>query len=312
MILSPTMTYVIDKEAEGFPSPSEREKLNKAIGRYRLILKTIAWRYDIGEIKFALADLLIGRNDPGDYEEASKYYDDILNVVPDSYLKAKVIVGKAELLISSSKPGDVEKALEMCDEAIDLIDGGEADFFVCKANIVKAELLLKRAVGGDRDRAVRLFDHIVKNRKAHWYFKARAQIGLAELIEYKKTRDLSRGIGYCDEAIDALKERPHDYFTTKAKVVKGELLSRRGQEKDIRAALQVFRSILRESATLNKDLVARVKLDMAELPNSEDAEKLYGEVSMTGGLDPYLIEKARLIEQGFKASSAPRRRRHSS
>ena len=52
-ILSPAMSYIVDKEADNYPSPSEKTKLNKAIGRYRLILETIAWRYDIGEIKFA-------------------------------------------------------------------------------------------------------------------------------------------------------------------------------------------------------------------------------------------------------------------
>ena len=66
------MSFIVDREPN-YPSPSEKVKLNKVIGRYRLLLKTIAWRYDVGEIKFGLADLLVGRNEEGDYKEALNF-----------------------------------------------------------------------------------------------------------------------------------------------------------------------------------------------------------------------------------------------
>jgi hypothetical protein len=48
-IISPIMSFVVDKEM-GFPIPSEREKINKALRRYRSILVHHPHRTDTPEI----------------------------------------------------------------------------------------------------------------------------------------------------------------------------------------------------------------------------------------------------------------------
>jgi len=298
-ILSPAMSYIVDKEADGFPSPSEKIKLNKAIGRYRLILETIAWRYDIGEIKFALADLLVGRNDPGDYDEATKLYDEILAISPDSYLGAKAMIGKAELLITSAKPSDLDKAILMCDKALKLIDSKTEDFFVAKGYVVKAELINKRAQKDDRDRALILFGEIIKRKTANWYFKARAMIGAAELMEYNEKSDIDTAIKYSEDAVKLLRNRPNDYFFNKGKIVNAELLTRKKNKGSLKKAEKLLRSVIVDEEA-HKDLVARAKLDLAEMTKDGSAEKLTDEVQAMSGLDPYLIEKAKLIEGNLR------------
>ena len=49
-----------------------------------------------------------------------------------------------------------------------------------------------------------------------------------------------------------------------------------------------------------KGLIARAKLDLADVVSHPKAAKLLKEVHEMEGLDPYLIEKARLIEATLK------------
>ena len=104
-ILSPIMHYVVDKEV-GFPIPSEKEKINKALRRYRYILSQHPKRSDAPEIMFGIADLLVGRGNPGDHAEATNLYDHILLRNPPEYLKARALIGKAELLIGTPQEFD--------------------------------------------------------------------------------------------------------------------------------------------------------------------------------------------------------------
>ena len=75
-ILSPIIEFIVEKE-HSFPAPSEKEKLERAIKRYQLVLTRYPQRLDIGEIKFGLADMYVGRGSEGDYDRAQRLYNDI-------------------------------------------------------------------------------------------------------------------------------------------------------------------------------------------------------------------------------------------
>ena len=55
------------------------------------------------------------------------------------------------------------------------------------------------------------------------------------------------------------------------------------------------------------DLVARAKLDLADIVRHPKATKLLKEVSEMEGLDPYLLEKAQLIEKAVKAKKGKKK-----
>ena len=61
----------MEKE-HSFPAPSEKEKLERAIKRYSLVLSRYPQRLDIGEIKFGLADMYIGRGGDGEHRAQSE------------------------------------------------------------------------------------------------------------------------------------------------------------------------------------------------------------------------------------------------
>ena len=55
-----------------------------------------------------------------------------------------------------------------------------------------------------------------------------------------------------------------------------------------------------------KDLIARAKLDLADIAAHPKAIELLKEVHQMEGLDPYLIEKASMIEQALKEKKTSR------
>ena len=69
-VLSPIMSFIVDKEV-GFPIPSEKEKINKALKRYRQIYKEHPNRSDIGEILFGAVLIVIQmvRVERGEYRD---------------------------------------------------------------------------------------------------------------------------------------------------------------------------------------------------------------------------------------------------
>ncbi|MFA4905821.1 MAG: hypothetical protein WC645_04885 [Candidatus Margulisiibacteriota bacterium] len=294
-IISPIMSFIVDRES-GFPAPSEREKINKALEKYRSILKKFPQRADSGEIKFGMADLLVGRNDPGDYGKALSLYEDILKTSSSPYLRARAQVGKAELLVPGIKKEAIADALAICDTARKNLGKAEiSDFFVAKTFIVEADLRLVRDEAGDHKKALGIHEKLAKNRKTHWYFRARAQLGKAELILYHYPAKLTEGITLCEKAANLLRERKGDYFNQKTKLIESELLLRRGKKEDFKNAETLLKQLV-EEAHPYKDLLARGRLDLAEISRTPAARKYLKEVEEMEGLDPYILDKVRLVE----------------
>jgi tetratricopeptide (TPR) repeat protein len=295
-VLSPIMSYIVDKEI-GFPIPSEKEKINKALKRYRNIFALHPERSDSPEIMFGIADLLVGRGNPGDHAEAVKLYDQILLKNPPEYLKARALIGKAELLIGI--PEEFGNAISLCEKSRQILGKDISDFFAAKTYIVEAELRLARRDKGDWANALQLINQVVKEKNAHWYFRGRALLSKAEIILYRDPDELASALKLCDFALKELKSRPDDYFANKGKIVKAEILARRAKKIDFEKAEKLLTEVIKMPFAY-KDLIARAKLDLADIVNHPKAAKLLKEVHEMEGLDPYLIEKASLIEQAIK------------
>lgn len=298
MVLSPVMKYVVDREPD-YPSPSEADKLKRTVTKYRKLLRERAGRPDINELKFGLADLLVGRNEAGDYEEAMRLYDELFAVSPEGYLKARVRVGKAELLINSSNRGNIDQAIELTEKAFTVLRGDLSNFFTAKALTVEAELRIKRADTNDHHQALKLLDKVINKVEAHWYFRGRAMVDKAEAVLIRTPRDLPRLLKLCDDSGRLFKERPDDYFALKGKLIKAELLMRRKGPGDGKRAEKLLGEVTESSPY--RDLIARAKLDLVDILEKPQAEKVYGEVMEMEGLDPYLIEKAKMVKEGLKA-----------
>ena len=295
-ILSPIMSYIVDKEI-GFPIPSEKEKINKALRRYRQILSQHGNRSDVTEIMFGIADLLVGRGEAGDWAEALKLYDQILLRLPPEYLKARALVGKAELQI-----GDKEKfddAISLCEKARQILGRDMSDFFLAKTFLVEAELLIARNGQGDWGRALKLIDKVIKEKRANWYFKGRAYLAKSEVTLYQKPKDLSTPLKLADAALKELRSRTADYFYLKSLVIKVEILTRRAKKGDFERGARLLDEVIK-SASAYKDLIARAKLDLADIVKKPKAEKILDEVSQMEGLDPYLVAKASVIAKALK------------
>ncbi|MBN3033226.1 MAG: hypothetical protein JW873_03945 [Candidatus Saganbacteria bacterium] len=295
-ILSPVMSYIVDKEV-GFPIPSEKEKINRLLRRYRNILAQHPSRSDTPEIMFGIADLLVGRGELGDHTEALRIYDEILLRNPPDYLKSRALIGKAELLIGV--PQDFGNAISLCEKARAILGRNVAEFFDAKTYIVEAELRLARRDKGDWARALELINHVVKEKGAHWYFRGRALLSKAEIILYRNPNDLASALKTVDFSLKELASRPDDYFTNKGKIVKSEILTRRARKGDLPKAEKLLSEVVKMSFSY-RDLIARAKLDLADIVAHPKAAKLLKDVHEMEGLDPYLTEKASLVEQALK------------
>ncbi len=302
-ILSPVMASVVNIEKElGFPTPSEKEKINKALKRYRYILSKHSKRADAPEIMFAIADLLVGRSDPGDYEEAMKLYGQILQRHISESLRARALIGKAELLIGV--PGEFGTAISLCEKARKILGSDVSEFFAAKTYVVEVELRLVRREKGDWARALELINRVVKEKDALWYFMGRALLSKAEILLYQKPENLGQALKLCDFALKELKSRPDDYFTNKGRVLKSEVLTRRAKKGDFVKAEKLLTEVIKMPFAY-KELIARAKLDLADIANHPKAVKLLKQVHEMEGLDPYLIEKASIIEKAVKEKSRP-------
>ena len=295
-VLSPIMSYIVDKEI-GFPIPSEKEKINKSLRRYRNILAQHPKRTDAPEIMFGIADLLVGRGEIGDKEEAMKTYDQILLRNPPEYLKARALIGKAELMIG--QPHEFGNAISLCEKARQILGKDVSEFFASKGIIVEAELRLARRDKGDWATALELINAVVKEKDAHWYFRGRALLSKGEIVLYRNPDDLAAALKFVDFSLKELASRPDDYFANKGKVVKSEILTRRARKGDFQKAEKLLTEVIKMAFDY-KDLVARAKLDLADVVTHPKAVKLLKEVHEMEGLDPYLIEKASIIEAALK------------
>ncbi|MCX5750546.1 MAG: hypothetical protein NT099_02560 [Candidatus Saganbacteria bacterium] len=294
-ILSPVMAFIVQQEL-GFPAPSEKEKIEKAIKRYKFILAQYPNRSDIREIMFGMADLLVGRGEGGDYKQAQRLYQNIIETSGSAHLTARAKIGLAELYVPSGKGAEIADAIALCDSASKHLGKDLANFFAAKAVIVEADLRMTRDATNDHNLALKLFEKLAKNKKAHWYFRARAFLGIGELILYHKPGKLNDGIKSCQDALKILKERTDDYFYIKSKVILSELYIRRAKKEDFEKAQKLCKEIIASKSGYS-DLVNRSKLNLAEMLKNPKAIKLYQEVMESEALDPYLINKAKEVEK---------------
>ncbi len=297
-ILSPLMKQIVDEEAS-YPSPSAKAKLNKAIGRYKLLEVGEKWHEYMDDIKFALADLLVARGEEEDNKTALKDYDFLIKKSKSNSIKGRAMIGKAELAISGVSKISVDEAIDLCKNGCKLLNGDLREFFVAKGIAVEAELLVKKSGLKNIKLATKLFDKLINKKAANSYFRGRAAVGKAELILYFGIDSVTKGIKLCEEALKILFDRPFDYFAAKAKLVEAEMLSRRGSSSDLEKAEELCKKVILTSAS-SRDLAARAKLIVAEISKKERAEKLFTEVLNDDGLDPYIIEKAKLLKNNFK------------
>ena len=304
-ILSPIMSYIVDNEV-GFPIPSEKEKINKALKRYRYILSQHPNRSDAPEIMFGLADLLVGRGEENDYKDALKFYDHILLRLPPDYLKARALIGKAELLIGNIAEAD--NAISLCEKARKLLDQDLSDFFAAKTYIVEAELLLSRKNKGDWANAINLINRIVRQKRAHWYFRGRALLAKAEIVLYRKPNDLKTPLKLVDLSIKELESRPGDYFTIKGKVLRAEIMTWRAKSGDFFRAEKLLSEVIKAGIAY-QDLEARAKINLANIANNPKATQYLKQVLEMDGLDPYLIEKARNTQATIKEKQALKKKK---
>ena len=300
-IISPIMSFIVERET-GFPAPSERDKINRAVEKYRKILRNFPGRADLGEIKFGLADLYVGRGDPGDYEKASAYYEDILKTSGSFNLRARAQVGRAELMVPGINKEKIEEAIELCRTARQTLNDDLSDFFVAKTYIVEADLRLVRDEPGDHDAALKIHEKLIKNRHANWYFRARALLGKAELILYHYPAKLSEAISFCERSERLLRDRPGDYFALKDNIVEAELRVHRGKGEDFHRAQKLLKEVVLLPHAY-RDLSARARLNLAEISKHPDARKYLKEVEQMEGLDPYLIDKAKLVAKKLKETA---------
>ncbi len=296
-ILSPIMKKMVDEEAS-YPSPSAKTKINKAIGRYKLLAAGEKWEEYMDDIRYALADLLVARGEENDYREALGNYNNLLKS-KNPQLKGRSMVGKAELVIIGIAKMTIDEAIKLCVDGRKLIKGDLGDFFVAKAIAVEAELLVKKSGTKNIKVASKLFDKLIDKKNANPYFRGRAMVGKAELILYHGLDSISKGIKLCEDCLEIFADRPLDYFAVKAKVIEAEMLVRRGSSSDIQKAENLCKKVIASSLS-NKDLAARAKLVLAETSKKDRAERLFEEVLEQEDIDPYLIEKAKFVKNSFR------------
>ncbi len=149
---------------------------------------------------------------------------------------------------------------------------------------------------------MRIHEKLIKERKAHWYFRARALLGKSELVLYHFPSKMSQAIGLCARAVRLLKERPGDYFALKTKIIESELRTRRAKGNDFKVAEKLLKEVVTFPHAYH-DLLVRAKADLAEISKHPLASKLLKELHQMEGLDPYLIDKIRQVEKNISAKT---------
>ena len=288
--LSPVIQHIVQYTIS---SSDAVEKLNRGIKRYRRMLEFARGAVHIAEIEFGIADMLITRDDPYDWREAARLYNDILERATYGYLRGAALAGKAELAIRKTDAADIALAISWAQEAHVILHKfmGDHDFFTLKSLVVEAELRLKRNGKGDRVRAVNRLQKVAQNLKAVPYWRARALVGVAE---NKAFGALSLPIKMCQTAMALLDDRPKDYFFLKARLVESELRLRRGTTADKKYAHPSFLKVAGDASDL-PSLRARALLDAAGQAKPDKARKLCEDVKKMDALEPYLTDRADAI-----------------
>jgi len=297
--LSPILSHLVKST---IAAVGEKEKLNRLINKYRKMLRFVEGGINISEIRFGLADLLITRDDPGDWSEAKTHYDFVLEHAPYGYLRSAATIGKAELAVRAAQKKDIDLGIELAQRALRnlLALVGPSDFYSIKSLVVEAELRIKRGADGDKAAARKLFERAYSDDMADPYFRGRAIVGHSEMSLYDpKIKDINREIQLCHDAIDLLSDKPDDYFAVKAKLLQGEFIGRRMAHYDKSRATGIFMGII-GNKNADIDLVSRARLNLAEISEKKKALRLVKEVLAVKSLDPYLHKRAREIEKRIK------------
>ncbi|MFA5104205.1 MAG: hypothetical protein WC527_03445 [Candidatus Margulisiibacteriota bacterium] len=289
--LSPILSHLVQTT---IAAVGEKERLNRLINKYRKMLRFVEGGLNVSEIRFGLADLLITRDDPGDWKEAKTHYDFVLQHATYGYLRAAAMIGKAELAVRSSEIKEIEEAIELSKRAykqlLSLV--GESDYYSAKCLVVEAELLMKKNGKDDKKTALKLLERLFRDELSDPYFRARAITNHAELLLYDPKTDLNKELQICLTAIELLKDKPDDYFSIKAKLLQGEYIARRMARYDKSRATGIFMGIIGNKKA-DVDLVARAKLDLAEISNANKAKTILKDIISSKTLDSYIIEKAK-------------------
>jgi hypothetical protein len=296
--LSPILSHIVQTT---IAAVGEKERLNRLINKYRKMLRYVTGGLNVSEVRFGLADLLITRDDPGDWKEAKTHYDFVLEHAPYGYLRSASMVGNAELAVRSDDKKEIDAAIDLAKRAYNTLNSlvGPSDFYSVKSLIVEAELLLKRNAETESKEAIKLFDKVAKDEMADPYFRARAIVGRGELMLYSKKIDINLEIQKCHSAIELLSGKPFDYFALKAKLLQGEFIAKRMARYDKSRATGIFMGVMGTKEG-DIDLKCRAKLDLADISVTPKAKKLVKEVLATKDVDPYLTGRAKLIGKSLK------------
>ena len=117
-ILSPILSHIVQSTISAV---GEKDKLDRLINKYRRMLKYVAGGFNISEIRFGLADLLITRDNVGDWGEAKVHYEFVLANAPYGYLRASSMIGLAELAMKSSDKKRINEAIELTQRAYKIL-----------------------------------------------------------------------------------------------------------------------------------------------------------------------------------------------
>jgi tetratricopeptide (TPR) repeat protein len=287
-----------------YPSSTERETLTKQIEEIKGALASPPENFPRNKAMIKLADLYVGRNEEADYIEAGKLYDEVLSSsLPREVEHAQALIGNAELAHHSNDPGEVSSAIESTKKALRCLEENQRSFFFGKGKVLLAELLLKRGTDEDRQSALDMYEELTANTAAHKYFKMRAVVGKVELMNYFFKDILEakaeQSIDECEEALDFLKdERRNDYFYLKGMIVLAEVLLWRDKESFKKKASKLLNDVV-NSQSAGDDLRARASLDLAEISSPALAKSLIKGVRHMDGVDPYLLKKAKAIEDAL-------------
>lgn len=304
-------TRDIEHIIEDYPSPSNPEEIGFRIESVKGALSSPTQGFPRAKALLKLADLLVGRNRPGDYLEAEKVYDEALSTtLPGDEENSKALIGKAELALPlSSNPSEIKSAVESCKKALKSLKGKPSDFFFAKGMAVEAELLLKLGGKEEREEAIGLYEEIISKPTTDMYFKLRAVVGVIDLLEAFYKEDLrakhDRYISALQEAVAAFGEgRPNDYFRIKGMILLSEMMLIKDRaalgENAKRLLLEVINN---ESAS--DDLRARASLTLAEVSTSSLARSLIKGVRKMDGIDPYLLRRATTLEDALRGQNPP-------
>jgi hypothetical protein len=278
--------------------------LTKQISELSRFISAPPTNYPLNKARVKLADLYIGRNDVGDYVEALNLYKEIISsTLPAEEEHAQAVIGEAELTLQSPDKQAVDMAIYSCGVALESLKNDRRGFFWGKGNILLAELLLKKDSEEDRRSALGIYDDILSHPNVHKYFRMRAAVGKLELMSIFFRDELrskvEEEIARCESAMEPLRvERPDDYFYLKGLTILAEVMVWHDKGKLGDKARKILENVANEGSA-GDDMRARACLDLAEISSPNLARTIIKGVRKMDGIDPYLMRKAKAIEDAL-------------